>query len=891
MRVIATILVQLAIGLGGILLTALFTPKPRDTYGSRLSDINVTPVSPGQVIPRVWGTMKVHAQMIFSSPLIETQHTHQASSKGGGKGGLFGGGSSAKNYTFTYSIDGAWGVCGGPVYAINRIWANQKLLYVSAAAQANAQSDFDAAYQSEATRLIDEEGVQLDYAAASAFVFAFNNYDTAEVTLHSPTDAVNYIMGTGGQSPHPIVSTTLGTVTPDVDGVTAVIIQLYSGLNNADQYESQVNRFDLIEIYLGDEQQAPNGLLQGYLGMGNAPAFRGCCYFVLTNLQLMDFGNSVPSMTVEVQRTANGVTSLPEVITDVCYQAGLQTSHFDATSNVDATTFPGFCVTTNTSARQILQDLQKVFPLDAAESGYKIIFSMLNKRATQVINRQHLATHIDTEAVPPTEEITRLSDYDLPQRINFKYQEPARNFSINMLYAARYNTVSTSVEEIEVTIALDRKTAQTCVINTLGNRILARRTYKWKLPRKYITMEPTDVVQMPNKANLAFNDEYYLTQVDVGANGILDVQAIDHMFVDPSVNPSDQVGSDLIDTGNKALTTTSQTLAHLFDIPLLEDSDTDGPGFYVMLAGLFNGWQGGTLYVDAAAASTAKAYGKKIISSSAGSAWEASATSSVNVPHGHALDALKPGMNACYWDRASVLIVHVHNGIDLLSANEDDILQQSLNATFIGGEIVQYATAVSLGNQLWRISNFLRGLRGTERRMEAHVKGERFIRLTDQILRVKTTRAEVNVEDTFQAVSHGSNHQLQASFKFTDTGNSQRPLTVAVYRKFRNLVTGDLTVSWWPRVRQNGEWLSGSDVALPTLDLPEVYSVDVLSANKLHVKNTYGFSGVDVNLGATFSYTAAMQLSDFGVAQTSINMVIYQVGSVIGRGFALGVTL
>jgi len=34
-----------------------------------------------------------------------------------------------------------------------------------------------------------------------------------------------------------------------------------------------------------------------------------------------------------------------------------------------------------------------------------------------------------------------------------------------------------------------------------------------------------------------------------------------------------------------------------------------------------------------------------------------------------------------------------------------------------------------------------------------------------------------------------------------------------------------------------------------------------------------------------------MQLSDFGVAQTSINMVIYQVGSVIGRGFALGVTL
>ena len=115
----ATILISLVIGLGGMLLQALFTPKPKDQYGSRLSDINVTPVAPGTIIPRVWGTIKVPAQMIFASPLIETMHTHQASKKGGGKG-LFGG-NTAKTYTFTYSIDGAWGICGGPVYRINHI--------------------------------------------------------------------------------------------------------------------------------------------------------------------------------------------------------------------------------------------------------------------------------------------------------------------------------------------------------------------------------------------------------------------------------------------------------------------------------------------------------------------------------------------------------------------------------------------------------------------------------------------------------------------------------------------------------------------------------------------------------------------------------------------------
>ena len=124
----AALAVELIIGLGGMLLTALFTPKPRDQWGSRLSNINVPPVSPGNIIPRVWGTMKVPAQMIFCSPLIETMHTHQASKKGGGKGGIFG--HSAKTYTFTYSVDVALGVCGGPIYQVNRIWANQKLLYV-----------------------------------------------------------------------------------------------------------------------------------------------------------------------------------------------------------------------------------------------------------------------------------------------------------------------------------------------------------------------------------------------------------------------------------------------------------------------------------------------------------------------------------------------------------------------------------------------------------------------------------------------------------------------------------------------------------------------------------------------------------------------------------------
>ena len=51
-------------------------------------------------------------------------------------------------------------------------------------------------------------------------------------------------------------------------------------------------------------------------------------------------------------------------------------------------------------------------------------------------------------------------------------------------------------------------------------------------------------------------------------------------------------------------------------------------------------------------------------------------------------------MHACYWDREVGLTVRISNGMDLLSAAEDDMLIQPLNATIIGGEVVQYATAV-----------------------------------------------------------------------------------------------------------------------------------------------------------------------------------------------------
>ena len=89
-------------------------------------------------------------------------------------------------------------------------------------------------------------------------------------------------------------------------------------------------------------------------------------------------------------------------------------------------------------------------------------------------------------------------------------------------------------------------------------------------------------------------------------------------------------------------------------------------------------------------------------------------------------------------------------------------------------------------------------------------------------------------------------------------------------------------------MRQNGQWLSGSDVTIPANDTPETYAIDVCTAaHPLTAVATYTVSG---SLGASWTYTAAMQATDLGAAADPVYLAIYQISQIVGRGFGIGVT-
>lgn len=98
----------------GVLVAGILFP-PHNKAGHPAQDIQVTGSGYGSTIPQVYGRFRISGDIIDSTPLVPVVPS--------GKGGAAGG-SQVK-----YFVDAAIAVCRGPITSIDRIWAEDLLLY------------------------------------------------------------------------------------------------------------------------------------------------------------------------------------------------------------------------------------------------------------------------------------------------------------------------------------------------------------------------------------------------------------------------------------------------------------------------------------------------------------------------------------------------------------------------------------------------------------------------------------------------------------------------------------------------------------------------------------------------------------------------------------------
>jgi hypothetical protein len=110
---------QLGALAGGIIGTIAFPAKGTKTFGPRVNDLQISSSAPGTVIPRLWGSMRLGGQIIWSKGIKEVTTTTNQSAKGG---------PSVTQTNYTYFCSFAAAFCQGPA-TITRIWGDAKLIF------------------------------------------------------------------------------------------------------------------------------------------------------------------------------------------------------------------------------------------------------------------------------------------------------------------------------------------------------------------------------------------------------------------------------------------------------------------------------------------------------------------------------------------------------------------------------------------------------------------------------------------------------------------------------------------------------------------------------------------------------------------------------------------
>jgi hypothetical protein len=165
------------------------------------------------------------------------------------------------------------------------------------------------------------------------------------------------------------------------------------------------------------------------------------------------------------------------------------------------------------------------------------------------------------------------------------------------------------------------------------------------------------------------------------------------------------------------------------------------------------------------------------------------------------------------------LLVDRRSVIDVVLAGPDQTLAeaglpqllQGANRARIGNEIVQFASAVPLGEGVWRLSNLLRGRGGTEWAIPAHVAGEPFVLIEDAL--VQLDPALIGDPGTTRIVAVGLGDTAAVSVPIADPLATLRPLS-PVRGTARRQTDGSIALAWTRRARGAWLWPDGVDTPL-----------------------------------------------------------------------------
>lgn len=517
-------------------------------------------------------------------------------------------------------------------------------------------------------------------------------------------------------------------------------------------------------LHLGNEAQAVDPLIGS--AEADAPAHRGCAYAVFEGMQLGDYGNRIPSLTFEVIADP-GAVSVGEIARALAPEIG-----GDAAMRVD-----GFAASGG-SVRAVLETLGQASGAWFAPDGGGLTMRDGAGAAVRVADAGFGAVGRRTRTVAAIDTV--------PRTLSVGYYDPARDYQAGLQRATRPGPGSRD-ERVEVPAVLDAGAAKT-VAEAMLARAEAGRV------RRTVTCG-FEGMAVPPGACVAVADE-------PGAWRVAEVM-VEGMVTRLTLVPLETASLPARATSGRvsgaADETIGRTILAAFETPGLDDVPVSAPRLTIATAGAGAGWRRAAL----------------LYSLDDGASWIAAGATAAPAAIG-VVEAVPLPAPATLMDRHGAFVVALaHDGMDLGDADAA-ALDRGVNLAMVGGELVQFGSAVPLGGGRWRLTRLLRGRRGTE--AATAPVGSRFVLLEREAAR--------SIELPVSAI--GREIRVMASGVGDDEPVEQRCViggTSVVPPSPVHLRIDGTMLRWVRRSRAGWRWSDGVDA--PLGEESEAYRVTI----------------------------------------------------------------
>lgn len=547
-------------------------------------------------------------------------------------------------------------------------------------------------------------------------------------------------------------------------------------------------------------------------------------------------------------------TTLNAVVSAECLRSGILTA-----GDIDVASLTqeirGYRIGSRGTIRSAIEPPQAAWPFDVVPAGYKIAFKARGGAAVATIAAADLGAHSGDET-PVTITASREMDTQLPRKIALQYLDVDRDQERGEQFAERGNTPATNVIARELPLSLTATEAAGMAEVLLYLAWLERWEIAFSLPALYNQLEPADVVNLPTTEGTI---SVRLTAVDYTSDGRLDCKA---RYNQPAIYTPTAVGVASASLPTQTIVPVGGTVYHLLDIPQLNDAQ-NAPSFLAAMTGALSGWQGGAL----------------LQSADSGSTWVDIADFDAPGATIGVASTILGEVESRMLDKASRLTVTLTQG-DLYDCTEAAMLAGANHFAYGADgrwEILAAQKCTLQSGKTYVLSDLWRARFGTEWAMPLHQAGDAIILLdTDDLALISTSSSTIGLSRLYRGITYGRDISTDSNRTWTYQGINLKPLSPIGLNGNRD-ASNNWTLSWVRRTRGVAEWRDNVDA--PLNEASEQYQVDIFSsASYTTLKRTLTVST------ASATYSAADQTADFGSAQATLYLRIYQISATVGRG-------